>query len=123
MAHGGGDIERADALKAAMPALAENFREAGTEFPDLKEAFSIVRQSEGVQPPTAEQREAGLAKAVAMVRAEGISDGDIDAARAFIRDLDAVSPGVIASLEAHGAGNDPRLIRAAIREAKRRGYR
>jgi hypothetical protein len=48
---------------------------------------------------------------------------DISAAQAFIRDLEVIAPGTIASLERTGAGNDPRLVRSAIKEARRRGYR
>ncbi|RUU85473.1 hypothetical protein EOB59_31980 [Mesorhizobium sp. M7A.F.Ca.MR.176.00.0.0] len=55
--------------------------------------------------------------------ASGVAEGDISIARRFIADMELVSPGVVASLERHGAGNDPRLVRAAIKEAKRRGYR
>jgi len=55
--------------------------------------------------------------------AEGISDADLDAARRFISDVEKIAPGTISTLEATGSGNDPRLIRKAIAEAKRRDYR
>lgn len=48
-------------------------------------------------------------------------EADLAAARALIIELDRKAPGLIDSLEHTGAGNDPRLIRQAIREAKRRG--
>ncbi|MBM7330734.1 hypothetical protein JS562_48085 [Agrobacterium sp. S2] len=117
-----GDRERADALKYASRSLAEDFRTAGTDATELKEAFEIVRHSAGMVPPTHEQREASFNEGMAAVQAAGISDADLSAARAFIRDLETVSPGVVASLNAHGAGNDIRLIRKAVAEARRRGY-
>ena len=49
-------------------------------------------------------------------------DADLNAARQLIADLDKLTPGLIDSLEASGAGNNPRLIRTAISEARRRGY-
>ena len=118
-----GDTERAEALEAATASLSENFKTAGTPAEELREAFDIVRQSAGLSPPTPEEREASYAKGMEAVQSEGISDADLIAARRFIRDLETVSPGVVASLNAHGAGNDPKLIRAAVREARRRGYR
>ncbi|KAB2720941.1 hypothetical protein F9K73_13565 [Brucella intermedia] len=117
-----GDKDRADALKYATSALADDMRAAGTDASDLKEAFEIVRHSAGMVPPTHEQREASFNEGLTAVQQAGISDADLSAARAFIRDLETVSPGVVASLNAHGAGNDIRLIRKAVVEARRRGY-
>lgn len=117
-----GDRERADALKYATSALADDMRAAATDAGDLKEAFEIVRHSAGMLPPTHEQREASFNEGMTAVHAAGISDADLTAARAFISDLETVSPGVVASLNAHGAGNDIRLIRKAVAEARRRGY-
>mgnify|MGYP005806443515 CR=1 FL=1 len=119
-----GDTERASALKAATAALSEDFRAAGTEPATIEEAFTIVRQSaDSFLPPTPEQIEAGFAASMAELAATGVSEADLSIARHLIKDLELVSPGVVASLERHGAGNDPRLVRAAIKEAKRRGYR
>lgn len=117
-----GDTDRADALKYATSALADDMRAAGTDAGDLKEAFEIVRHSAGIVPPTHEQREVSFAAGMAAVQEAGISDSDLNAARVFIRDLETVSPGVVASLNAHGAGNDIKLIRKAVAEARRRGY-
>lgn len=117
-----GDTERSEALKHATSALAEDMRTAGTEPATLGEAFEIVRQSAGMVPLTAEQREESFAAGMAAIQSERITEPDLSAARAFIRDLDRVSPGVVDSLRAHGAGNDIRLIRNAIAEARRRGY-
>lgn len=119
-----GDSERASALKAATAALSEDFRSAGTDPASIQEAFQIVRQSaDSLSPPTREQIEEGFATSMAELTASGVTEADFGVARQFIRDLETVSPGVVASLERHGAGNDPRLVRAAIKEAKRRGYR
>lgn len=95
-----------------------------TDPATIKEAFAIVRDSaETFQPPTPEQLEAGYAAGMAELTASGVTEADLRVARQFVRDLEIVSPGVVASLEIHGAGSDPRLVRAAIKEAKRRGYR
>ncbi|NKB83747.1 hypothetical protein HED51_11340 [Ochrobactrum grignonense] len=100
----------------------EDMRAAGTDAGDLKEAFEIVRHSAGMVPPTHEQREASFNEGMTAVQQSGISDADLSAARQFIADLEIVSPGVVRSLNAHGAGNDIRLIRKAVAEARRRGY-
>ncbi|TGQ15870.1 hypothetical protein [Mesorhizobium sp. M00.F.Ca.ET.217.01.1.1] len=119
-----GDSERANALKAATAALSEDFRAAGTDPASIQEAFQIVRQSaDSLSPPTPEQIEEGFASSMAELTASGVTEADLGIARQMIRDLELISPGVVASLESHGAGNDPRLVRAAIKEAKRRGYR
>ncbi|MER9450113.1 hypothetical protein [Mesorhizobium sp. M0254] len=119
-----GDTERADALKTATAALGENFRSAGTDTASIQEAFTIVRQSaDSFAPPTPEQIEAGFAAGMSELTSAGVTDADLSLARQFIRDLELASPGVVASLDRHGAGNDPRLVHAAIKEAKRRGYR
>jgi len=117
-----GDTERADALKHATSALADDMRAAGTEASTLSEAFEIVRQSAGVTEMTHDQREASYNSGMTAVQEASISNADLSAARSFIRDLDRVSPGVIDSLRAHGAGNDIRLIKKAVAEARRRGY-
>lgn len=117
-----GDTERADALKHATSALADDMRAAGTEAGTLSEAFEIVRQSAGMTELTHDQREASFSSGMTAVQEANISNADLSAARSFIRDLDRVSPGVIDSLRAHGAGNDIRLIKKAVAEARRRGY-
>lgn len=121
-AHADGDTERAEALGHATQALAADFSANDTDASDLKEAFEIVRHSAGLMPPTLEEREVSFTSGMAAVQDAGINDSDLNAARAFIRDLETVSPGVVASLNAHGAGNDIRLIRKAVAEARRRGY-
>ncbi|MES0042620.1 hypothetical protein [Mesorhizobium sp. M0091] len=119
-----GESERANDLKAATAALSEDFRAAGTEPATIEEAFTIIRQSaDSFSPPTPEQIEAGFVAGMAELTGSGVAESDIGIARRFIADMEIVSPGVVASLERHGAGNDPRLVRAAIKEAKRRGYR
>jgi len=117
-----GDTDRADALKSATAALTDDFRSAGTDPAEIEEAFSIVRQSAGFKPPTSEESEASFAAGMSEIAAAGVTDADLNAARRFIRDLETVSPGVVASLEAHNAGNNPKLILAAVREARRRKY-
>jgi hypothetical protein len=124
---GDGDKERADAFGQARDALVADAKEAGTKSSELSDALDIVRERQGdtVAGPVSEEKLARDMEASMLgLRAEFGErlDGDLAAAQAFIRDLDTVSPGVIRSLEATGAGNDPRLIRIAMREARRRGY-
>jgi hypothetical protein len=121
-----GDKERAEELKAATSALTENFKTAGTDSKELRSAFDVVRErSDFLTPPTAEQITAEFNSSMDTLKSElgGTFDSDLRAARAFIRDLETVSPGVVHTLEHGGGGNDLRLIRAAIKEAKLRGYR
>lgn len=116
-----GDMERAAELGAAEKALAADMQQAGTSSADFGEALSIINDNLANDPAllAAKQDEtlASLQQDIGPTFA-----ADLDAARRFIADLDRVSPGVIRSLEGSGAGNDPRLIRKAIAEAKRRGY-
>lgn len=121
-----GDIDRAHELQAAGDALVADFKAAGTDADEVKSALDIVRERQGDTLGGAvseEKLEADRVAAMNELTSEGISDADLNAARAFIRDLEMVAPGTIRTLETSGAGNDPRLIRKAIAEAKRRGYR
>lgn len=120
-----GDIERAQELNAAKDAMISDFKTAGTDPTDLREAFDIVRERQAdtlFGEVSAERLAVDQAQAMAVLTDEGVTDLDLNAARAFIRDLEIISPGTMRSLEATGAGNDPRLIRKVIAEAKRRGY-
>lgn len=120
-----GDTERAQALRDAGDALKRDFSKAGTDPADLTEALDIVkdRQSDTAFGPVNEERlVADFNESMTALAEEGVSLADIDAARAFVRDLELIAPGTIATLEATGAGNDARLIRKAVAEAKRRGY-
>lgn len=126
-AAGDGDSERAQALNAAGEALIADARKAGTNSAELSAALDVVRERQGdtIGPISDEKLEADFASGMEAVRSEfgATADSDLKAAQAFIRDLDTIAPGTIDSLNRTGAGNDMRLIRAAIKEAKRRGYR
>lgn len=126
-AAGDGDSERAQALNAAGEALIADARRAGTSAAEFASALDIIRERQGdlIAPITDEKLEADFASGMEAVRSEfgATADSDLKAAQAFIRDLDKVAPGTMDSLNRTGAGNDMRLIRAAIKEAKRRGYR
>ncbi|MDX0318407.1 hypothetical protein GOC38_12185 [Sinorhizobium meliloti] len=124
-----GDVDRALELNAAGESLVANFQEAGTGSGDVAEALAIVRERQGdtVAGPLSEERLAeeydrGMNALLESYPDSATLNDDISKAQAFIRDLEKIAPGTIASLEATGAGSDPRLIRAAIKEAKRRGY-
>ncbi|MBI1203778.1 MAG: hypothetical protein GC182_14850 [Rhodopseudomonas sp.] len=120
-----GDTERADALKHATAALTDDFSAAGTNSDDVKEAFDLLRSAnDHMVPPPPEQIEADMTANLAALQGElgQTFESDLTAARAFIRDLEKVAPGTVASLEHNGAGNDTKLVKAAIREALRRGY-
>lgn len=121
-----GDSERADAIRSAGDALIADARSAGTDARELASALDIVRERQGdtIAEITPEKLQADFASSMATLQSE-YGDGlasDLSAARAFIRDLDVIAPGTIDTLVRTGAGNDPRLIRKAIAEAKRRGY-
>lgn len=103
-----------------------DFKAAGTDADEVKSALDIVRERQGDTLGGAvseEKLEADRVAAMNELTAGGISEADLDAARRFVADLEMVAPGTIRTLDATGAGNDPRLIRKAIAEAKRRGYR
>ncbi|WP_425906813.1 hypothetical protein [Nitrobacter sp. TKz-YC02] len=122
-----GDVERAEALSSAGEALIADARAAGMDAAELTSALDIVseRQGDTLSPIAPEKIEAEFASGMAAIQQE-FGDtymADLSAARAFIRDLEIIAPGTIDSLERTGAGNDMRLIRSAIKEAKRRGYR
>lgn len=122
---GEGDRDRADALGQAADALAADFAHAGTDHADLQEALSVIheRQADTLVDVPLERIEAERVAGMAALAAEGITDAELNAARAFVADLEKIAPGTKLSLERTGAGNDLRLIRKAISEAKRRGYR
>lgn len=120
-----GDTERAQELQSAGAALTQDFAKAGTDPADLTEAFAIVKERHAdtaFGPVPEEKLVADYNATMSSLAEEGVSIADIDAARAFIADLELVAPGTMHTLEATGAGNDARLIRKAIAEARRRGY-
>ncbi len=120
-----GDTERARELQAAGAALTQNFAKAGTDPADLTEAFGILRERHAdtaFGPVSEEKLVADYNATMSSLAEEGVSIADIDAARNFIADLELVAPGTMLTLEATGAGNDARLIRKAIAEARKRGY-
>lgn len=114
--------ERFRALETARDGLIADAASHGANAADLAEAMSIVkeRQGDGLLEPTPEQAEARMSESLAALRAEGVTDADLAAARRLVADMDKVAPGTIASLERSGAGNDPRLVRLMIKEARRR---
>lgn len=122
-----GDVERAEALSSAGEALVADARKAGTDAAEFSAALDVVRERQGdtLSPIAPEKMEADFAAGMAAIQQE-YGEGyaaDLNAARAFICDLEVIAPGVIDTLERTGSGNDVRVIRAAIKEAKRRGYR
>lgn len=116
-----GDQERAAALKAATAAFTNEFQSVGAPPEEVAEAFAIIRDRP-LAEPTLEEREEHFQSAVAALQHDGVTDAELNAARAMIRDYEQIAPGTIASLEAYGAGNDPKLVKLAIAQAKRRGY-
>lgn len=120
-----GDRERARELGSAKEAMIADFQSAGTDPDDVREALDIVRERQGdtvAGPVSAERLAEEQAQTLALLAETGVSDADLNAARAFIRDLETIAPGTMRSLEATGAGNDIKLVRRAIAEARRRGY-
>ncbi len=125
-AFGEGDRTRGEAIKSARDALIDDAKDHGSDPASFNAAFEIVREvnTSSLLPPTAEELEASFASGIETIRQEYGSGwlADLDAARAFIRDLEVKAPGTMASLERFGAGSDPRIIRKVISEARRRGY-
>ncbi|WP_072391926.1 hypothetical protein [Hyphomicrobium sp. CS1BSMeth3] len=121
------DPDRAEAIGAAHEALVANVKAAGTPTDEWNAAQAIVRERVGaLSLPSVELIQAEEAKTTEALMAEygdaAKFNSDLAAANKFIEDLDKVSPGLIATLNHSGAGNDPKLVRAAIKEARRRGY-
>lgn len=117
--------ERARAIEVARDGLIADAKAHGTDTVELSEAMAVVkeRQADSLVETTPEQAEQRMREGLEACQAEGISDADLGIARRFIVDLERAAPGTIATLERTGSGNDIRIIRKAIAEAKRRGYR
>ena len=118
-----GNRDHANEISQSGKAMVADMKAAGTPADLLKSALHAYHESasEGLN----EDQQAEVAQAtVAELQAEygPTFERDLGAARALIEDLEKVTPGLIESLEATGAGNNPKLIRAAIKEAARRGY-
>jgi hypothetical protein len=122
-----GDEARANELQQASTALLDDVRQSGGLASDLAEALGIVHAGmDRFGPATADEMEASRAKAMETLTAEYGGDSarmnaDLASARRLIERMEQRAPGTMASLDYSGAGNDPRLIKMAIREAKRRG--
>ena len=119
-----GNTDRSDALEYARQGLVSDFKASGTDSGDASEAMRIVN-SYAYALPDDEARASTEAATFKSLQAEfgDQAETHIAAARRFINDLERVSPGLKDSLERSGAGNDPKLVRLVMREAKRRGYR
>lgn len=118
-----GDRERADELQAASAVLVSDAKQHGSSAEDVGEALQLLNEATGDNLPPEAHEERRVA-AMATLEAEmGVNlQTDLSKAQRFIQDLDKLIPGTIASLERTGAGNDVRLIKIAIKEARRRGY-
>ncbi|KRR27501.1 hypothetical protein [Bradyrhizobium retamae] len=117
--------ERARAIEAAGDGLIADAMASGT---DTKELFAVVNvihelQANSLTEPTAEQAVQRMTEGLEVCRAENIADADLDLGRRFVMEhLEKIAPGTAYTLERTGAGNDIRVIRAVIAEAKRRGF-
>lgn len=119
-----GDQERSAELGQAGKALVRDFKSAGADASVLNEALRAYNETAGEY--LSEDQRMDLAETtMAQLQAElGPNlESDLALARQLIEWLDQQVPGLKASLEGSGAGNDPRIIKAAIREAKRRYLR
>lgn len=117
--------ERFRAIEAARDGLIADAMAAGT---DTKELFAVVNvvhelQANSVAVPTPEQAVQRMTEGLEVCRNQNIADADLDLGRRFVTEhLEKIAPGTIYTLERTGAGNDIRVIRAVIAEAKRRGF-
>ncbi|AWC21803.1 hypothetical protein CO731_01256 [Aminobacter sp. MSH1] len=117
------DPDRAEALGQASKALAADMRAAGTSSKEFGEALTIINEVAYETKSDADRDRISAETMATLARDLGPTfQSDLDAARRFIQDLEKVAPGTIASLDGSGAGNDLRIVRKAIKEAKRRGY-
>lgn len=120
-----GEAERGEELQAAIQNLSSEFSKAGTPAEELASALGVVRErSDRLGDISEAEALADYQDSMAALQNEigPTLDADLTAARAFNRDLERVAPGTIATLERHGAGNDLRLVKLVIREARRRKY-
>ena len=116
-----GNGENASEWLAAGQALVGDMKAAGTPADDFSAALRAFNEadSETLAPEQhAERYEASMAQLQAEMGPN--LDADLALARQLIERLDRQAPGLIEALEATGAGNDPRLIKLAIKEARRR---
>lgn len=119
----GGDRYRA--IEAARDGLIADAMASGT---DTKELFAVVNvihelQASSIAVPTPEQAIQRMSEGLEACRNENIADADLDLGRRFVAEhLEKIAPGTVYTLERTGAGNDIRVIRAVIAEAKRRGF-
>lgn len=117
--------ERFRAIEAARDGLIADAMASGT---DTKELFAVVNvihelQANSIAVPTPEQTAQRMNEGLEACRNENIADADLDLGRRFVAEhLEKIAPGTIYTLERTGAGNDIRVIRAVIAEAKRRGF-
>jgi hypothetical protein len=117
--------ERYRAIEAARNGLIADAMASGT---DTKELFAVVNvihelQANSLAMPTPEQAAQRMTDGLEACRSENIADADLDLGRRFVVEhLEKVAPGTINTLERTGAGNDIRVIRSVIAEAKRRGF-
>jgi hypothetical protein len=119
-----GNIEKADAIEATRKALTADFEKAGSGGREIGEVMGIVN-AYAYSLPNAETRDQQHVSAMEALSSDWGDhlNANLTIAKRLIRDLDAAAPGLINTLELTGAGNDARLIQAAYREARRRGYR
>lgn len=119
-----GLTEQALALRDAGDALAEDFANAGTDPGELHDVFRLMREAQSNLvggAMSAERIAATRTAAMEVLTDEGITPNDLAVAHRLIQHMEQIAPGTIASLNATGAGNDVRLIRKAVAEARRRG--
>lgn len=118
-----GNRDHANEISQSGKAMVADMKAAGTPADLMKSALHAYHESasEGLSE---DQRVEVAQATVAKLQAEygPAFERDLGAARALIDHLEKVTPGLKASLEATGAGNSKKLIQAAIKEAKRRGY-
>lgn len=116
-----GNAENASEWLAAGQALVGDMKAAGTPADDFSAALRAFNEADS-ETLTPEQHAERYEASIAQLQAElGPNlDADLALARQLIARLDQQAPGLIASLEATGAGNDPKLIKLAIKEARRR---
>ncbi len=114
-----GEWERGDQLSEASDVLMSEALEHGMPAADFRDLIGQVHEASAtVSAMTAEQLADGKAKA--MEELADIPASDLDLARGLIRDMSRKIPNLIGQLEVTGLGNNPKFVRAVVKEAVRR---
>lgn len=117
-----GEDERAAQLTEANEVLMSEALEHGMPAADFRDLIGQVHEASGTMSElTADQLSDGKAKA--MRELADVTAADLDLARGLINQMSGKIPNLVYQLEATGLGNNPKFVRAVVKEARRRAGR